>query len=322
MIEKFLKEIKELGAAEETVKGYGYDLSKFSVWLKENKIMLSSISIGNIASFRSKLLESLSPISVNRILACLKSFFRFLFKFDHIKMDLAKKIDLIPIGDKDPPVVLSPQEQGRFISVAESGLVLKNKTRTKASVFERLRNVALTRILLANPRVSEISALDLEDVIITGRGRGEAISLRINGKGRRLRRVPLDLDTKKVLLDYLDARDIYIQTKLPKEVALFVGRNIYTVKNLKTMRLGSRGIQQIISKISSSAGIAGITPHRFRATHITDSIRAGDRIDLVAARCGNSIGVIQDHYNKISPTDQQESVDKLQAWRNKITQQK
>ena len=320
MIDKFLKELAELNASPATIKGYGHDLTRFSTWLYENKIHLDAVSINDIAEFRSQMLETLSPVTVNRILACLRSFFRFLYKYDYIKPDLAKKIDLIPVDTNKVPIVLSPQEQLRIVAAAEAGIAPDNKTRNTTSSFERLRNVCLIRILLSNLRVGETAKLSLEGVVITGRGRGESVALRVNGKGRRLRTVPLDADTKHSLLEYLDAREAYVQNKLPDETALFVGRNIHTVNGLKSIRLGIRGIQQIVTRLSSAAGVPNITPHRFRASHITDSLRSGDRIDLVAARCGNSIGVIQEHYNRIYPSDQQEAVDKVQSWRKKITQ--
>ncbi len=111
------------------------------------------------------------------------------------------------------------------------------------------------RILLSNPRVSEISRLDLTDIIITNHGKGESILLRIKGKGRKLRTLPLDKDTKTALFAYLNTREVYITDKLPSKLALFVGRNTYNKNGKNTIRLGVRGIQHIVNVLTGRANL-------------------------------------------------------------------
>ena len=98
-------------------------------------------------------------------------------------------------------------------------------------------------------RVSELCSLQLQDVEVTER-KGKVIVR--SGKGRQYREIPLNLDVRRALTEYLAIRPNVTDQHV------FIGQR----KN----GLTDSAIQDMLSKYGQMAGLAHISPHVLRHT--------------------------------------------------------
>jgi len=127
----------------------------------------------------------------------------------------------------------------------------------------------------AGLRIAEAVALDLDDIRISAR-KG---SLRVHGKGDKLREVPLHPQLRTELQLWLAERpDWPGATTCP---ALLLNR--------RGGRLGVRGASEVFHTIAESAGLEEITTaHTGRHTFATTLIRGGTDLVLVADLLGHA----------------------------------
>jgi integrase/recombinase XerC len=168
-------------------------------------------------------------------------------------------LEVRSVGRVEQPVApLTGRELGRLL-VAVDG----------AGWMAR-RNVALVSMLArAGLRVSEAVSLNVEDVEINERS-GWVLVRR--GKGRKERKVPLSLEARRALKEYLQVRP------RPKEGA----GGLFLSKSRQRMR--PKSVQRMVRDAAGRAGIKGkrVTPHVLRHTFATRFLRKGG--DLATLR--------------------------------------
>lgn len=243
--ERFLLYLEgEKNASAHTVKNYAVDLAEFMGLVNGKKIR--EIGPLEIRKFLAHLKEKgFSKSTISRKLACLRSFFKFLTRESIIPANPAAGI-ATPKREKKLPTFLEIQEVENLLE-AISGSKLAEK-----------RDKALLETLYSSGiRVSELVGLNLEDADILGG------VLRIRGKGKKERMVPIGKKSQEALRDYLEERN----TQLGKSPsALFL--------NKSGTRLTDRSVRRILIKYARKASIQkGISPHTLRhsfATHLLD----------------------------------------------------
>ena len=119
----------------------------------------------------------------------------------------------------------------------------------------------LTVFLNSALRLSELVSINVEQV--------ETDTLRIIGKGDKMRQVFLTPSTKKAISSWLEVR----QTMNPQTNALFITKN--------GTRVTSRGVQDIVKKYLKKAGLdgRGLSTHKLRHTAATILFQYG-KVDV------------------------------------------
>ena len=126
------------------------------------------------------------------------------------------------------------------------------------------RDLALLAVMYGSGlRVSEVVGLNLEDIDL------QAMEIRVLGKGRKVRVVPLPDLAARLLQNYLDERG-----QLPGgEKAVFLNRN--------GGRLTQRSVQRMLKQRALVTGAdVSVTPHRLRHSFATHLLAGG--VDLRA----------------------------------------
>jgi site-specific recombinase XerD len=156
------------------------------------------------------------------------------------------------------PKGLDPEEQRRFLRAV--------------ATCESNRNRALIMLMLhCGLRLSEVSALDLSDVVLTARRRELTVRC---GKNSKRRVIPINKDAADALLAYLAERRL---TEI--DGALFLSR----LGN----RLSNQAIDHLVRALGRDAGIK-LSSHTIRHTCISKLIRAGIDLVTVAEVAGHS----------------------------------
>jgi integrase/recombinase XerC len=243
----------ERGASVHTRRGYATDLAQFAAFAVGKRP--DSVSDDDVRDFLASLHRTRSAASIGRKLAALRSFFRWLLREEGI--------------ERDPTIGVTPPKQRprlpRPLSVDDCQAVVEAEpTGPAASGAEqacRLRDRALLELLYgAGLRIGEALALDVRDVDLLAR------EVRVLGKGRKERVVPLPRAARQALGAWLAARRGPGYQAEPLFPALR--------GTVPARRLDPRAARRILGSRARAAGVADrVHPHRLRhsyATHLLD----------------------------------------------------
>lgn len=236
----------EKNASPHTIKNYRIDLREFTAFIKDKS--LQDITYLEIRSFLAHLqTKEYSKSSISRKLACLRSFFKYLVRENKVESNPVASIST-PKREKKLPVFLTPDE---IVKLLEAPSKNKWEEKRDKSILETLYSSGL--------RVSELMGLNQEDVdLFSG-------LVRVRGKGKKERIVPLGQVALKAMRGYLE---YHPRPKLSRgvKVPLYLNRS--------GGRLTDRSIRRMINKYTKRIGlIKDISPHTLRhsfATHMLD----------------------------------------------------
>lgn len=236
----------EKNASPHTVKNYGIDLREFFEFLK--KKISAEITHLDIRAFLAFLKSrNYSKSSIARKLACTRSFFKYLVRENQLKVNPAAGI-ATPKREKRLPLFLAAEEVASLLEAPS-----KNS-------WDEKRDKAILEILYSSGlRVSELVGLNHEDVdLVSG-------LVRVRGKGKKERIIPVGAVAIKAIRDYLEHRP-------PKDGAENLKRPLYL--NRYGGRLTDRSIRRLILKYARRIALKKeVSPHTLRhsfATHMLD----------------------------------------------------
>ncbi len=194
MRESFLKYLQfEKRYSPHTLTSYENDLTGFERFIDQHfpGTTLADATHAVIRNWIVSLVdEGLSPDSVNRKIACLRSFYKFLLRREMIERDPMQKIRVLKTARKLP----------QFLSEAEMARLLDHVTFEKG--FAGCRDRLILELLYGTgTRLNEIIELKSTDIDLPSR------TLKVLGKRNKERVVPFAVSLKKVIGDYLNEKN-------------------------------------------------------------------------------------------------------------------
>lgn len=244
-----------------TVKNYCHDIQQF-LDFAENEIT-GDVSSSDLRNFLGRLKrQGMKKTSMARKLSALRSYFLYLEEAGIIKDNPAAGMNT-PRKERHMPSFMTEQEM--------EDLLLSENTETWLGV----RNRCLFEILYSSgARVSELTTLRLADLDFR-RSR-----IRVMGKGRKERFLPLGRSALSSLEEYLPLRKNALKNKGFVET-LFL--------NFKGGALTSRGVRKIVSRtVHTMAWKKNVSPHTFRHSFATHMLDHGCDIRIVQELLGHS----------------------------------
>lgn len=241
-------QLKTQNRSEHTVIAYHNDIMQFLNFLGQEmgvepeKVSIEEVTVDWVRSFLSDLTDQgLERKSMARKLAALRSFFKFLCKDGYLTQNPVQRISTPKLGRKLPEFLYLEQME-KLLQTPDCTTVLGVRDQV---ILELLYGSGL--------RVSELAILNREDVDI------DQMLLRIKGKGKKERLVPM---TKYAL----EAIQAYLNMRENSQKALLL--------NYQGSRLSVRSIRRILNNLANQAGLPlHIHPHMLRhsfATHLLD----------------------------------------------------
>lgn len=253
LLEDFLNYLNvEKGHSKNTIMAYSRDVSNYIKYLDELSIPPLKAARSHIMDFLLEMRNSLSITSVARVLAAIKSFYKFMLLDDIIQESPAVDIDSPKLSEK-LPVVLSAEEVVRLIESATNS-----------------RDRLLLELFYATGmRVSELAKLKAEDIEY------DEGWVKIFGKGAKERFVPVGKTIIRLLKNYITEKNIK-----PSEF-------LFSKSNGK--HITRVGIWKIIKKYAVMAGInKDIAPHTMRHTFATHLLENGADLRTIQELLGHS----------------------------------
>lgn len=246
-----------------TIQAYLYDLKQFAAYITAHHTNVDACATTDLRMFVHTLFDAgLSPVSINRKISTLKTFFRYMKTSGRMGYDPSSDIDLLKVGRK-LPVTLSIEEVTRIIESADD-------------VSARgLRDRACLELLYgAGLRISELLGLTTADLDC------DQGLIKVIGKGNKQRIVPIGKKAIDAIRRYLtDGRPVLVKT-----------RSIHTfILNARGRRLSRMGFLKILRNYRVKAGVAKrVTPHMFRHSFATHLLEAGADLRVVQELLGHA----------------------------------
>lgn len=241
----------ERGLSKNTIDNYTFDLERLLLFLSQNQIEVSPITIKEetIQQFIYTISKELNARSQARILSGLKSFFNYLIFEDYRTDNPMELIETPRIGRKLPDT-LSLEEIDALISAID---LSKPEGERNRAMLETLYGCGL--------RVSELVTLKISDLFF------DEDFIKITGKGNKQRFVPIANSTKKYIDIYKNTIRNHLQISKNHEDTLFLNR--------RGKQLTRAMIFTIIKNLAVTINLQkNISPHTLRhsfATHLLEN---------------------------------------------------
>lgn len=280
-IEDYLHFIRvERQLADNTLQSYKRDLVSYARHLAGEQ-QLESFTVVT-RSHILLYLESLqrvgkSPRTISRHISSIRSLHQFMLREKITEQDPTVHLEL-PKLEQKLPKVLSIEEIDALISAPN------------VEKPQGVRDIALLELLYGSGmRISELIALDLEDVHVT------MGFVRVFGKGGKERIIPLGRTALEACVCYLnEARPVLLGTA-PKTTAFFI--------NQRGKRFTRQGCWKLLREHAAVAGIEKeITPHVLRHSFATHLIENGADLRSVQELLGHADISTTQIYTHISKT--------------------
>ena len=267
----------ERNLSENSTQSYIQDLQKLIRFLSDNNVnkQISEINSNVIREFVYQQTKLIKPSSQSRLISSLKNFFDYLIIEKIIFINPINSIQYPKIATKIPET-LSTQEIDKLIDYL------------KKSKKNSLRNCTILEVLYScGLRVSELTNLNISDIFF------DDLLIKILGKGRKERFVPMSKIVKDMIKDYLNSERFNIITKKGFEDILFLNNRgekltrvmIYTILNIAKKGIG------IKKKVS---------PHILRHSFATHLIENGADISSIQHMLGHTNITTTERYLHVS----------------------
>ena len=258
----------QLGFSKHTEKAYRIDLNEFIDFSKKNGVdKIDLIDVILIRKYLSYLAtKSLKKNSIIRKISAVRSFINYLYENKIIKLNPFDVIN-IPKKEQTLPYFLTEEEVEVLIDANTPDKVLSKEPNYKFA----FRDYALLMLLYSSGiRRSEAVGLNVGDVdFISG-------FVRVYGKGRKERIVPVGENALKAIKKYLDTRPDVVASS-----PLFVNKD--------GKRLSSTSVFLILLKMARRARFTRkIKPHMLRHSFATHLLNHGCDIRGVSQMLGHS----------------------------------
>lgn len=270
MLERFLSEGLR-GKSETTIKTYGHAIHQFEKWLDGAGTDLDNYARSDVQQYIDYLAsKKKSASTINKLWNAIKSYSKWAGKRETIE-----DISVVKVADikKQAPKAMDKLERNRLIRDID-------RTGNKRDF------AILMTLLMTGIRVSELVALDRSDIDVSDR-KGSLIVR--SGKGKKERKLPLNVEARRAIEKYLDERTDSNQ-------ALFISN--------RQERISIRSVQHLMEKNGHNA-------HQTRHSFITGLVRAGEDISVIQSLSGHSSADMILRYSMPSEEDKQKAVEHI-----------
>ncbi|CAA7603449.1 Integrase [Acididesulfobacillus acetoxydans] len=250
----WLTYLRQKNRSENTVCTYRQRLLRFAEWFDSTNgepLTPERVTPTDLRDYKAYLVtaKKRTPATVNLSFAAIASW----LEYHKQNVDMPRLMEEV----RSAPQGLDKQEQHALMRAVER----------EGSI----RDIALITLMMhSGLRISEVAALDIEDLTLNERSGSVIVR---EGKGGKYRMVPLDSDTRKALKNYLNDRG--------------AGSVFLSQRGRGTQRLTASGIRQVIDQYAYLAKLPQLHPHALRHTFAKNMLNAGEGLEMVAEFLGH-----------------------------------
>ncbi len=279
-IKEYLDAYRRRKYSTKSLEIYRNALNSFERYLAQTDIRrIQDITYENLSGYRLSLVErNFTDATIDLYLRTVRSFFKYLEESQHIFINPAhnlivpwyqRKLLPVPTEDDMEKVLLQPNTN-TVVGIRDRALI-------ETAYTSALRRAELTRLTIFDPDIKQGT-------------------LRVKGKGRKERVVPLGKQSVFWLRQYLE----HARPKLAKDLnehALWISRQ-------KGKKLGTAGIALLIHKYGRAAGLSRpLSAHAIRRACVTHMLRNGAHPVEIQMLLGHSNLKSLSQYLRVTITD-------------------
>lgn len=263
--QEFLEYLKfQRRLSENTLKAYSKDLEQFMLFISQNFGPIETPKELKHTFIRSWVVslmnEKLDNRSVNRKISTLKTYFKYLLKQKILEINPMQKV-IAPKTSKKLPSFLEEKSTEKLFE--EHFFPSDYKGQLSRAIFEVFYSTGL--------RLSELINLKNLDIDYSNR------SIKILGKGNKVRLIPLSVELEKVLKDF----------EQEKEKLNLV--NEFFFVNQKGIKLYPKFVQRLVTAgIKEVSTIKKKSPHVLRHTFATHLLNNGADLNAIKELLGHA----------------------------------
>lgn len=268
LIESFIQYLRyERNYSFHTVASYQNDLEQFKSYIERQEgcfdpVLVESLWIrGWVVSLMD---EKYSPLSVNRKLSSLKSFYKYLQKKSILQENPAKRV-VGPKVNKTLPC---------FVKEADMDYLLDEQPFEDS--LEGARDKAILEMLYSTGmRLSELIGLRNQDIDLSNK------QLKVTGKRNKQRIIPFARPLEKEITDYMVVRDRNVESSNLPQSPFFVKKDGSPL----TGHIVHSTVKKYLSPIS---GLSKNSPHVLRHSFATNMLNNGADLNAVKELLGHA----------------------------------
>jgi integrase/recombinase XerC len=248
----------ERSASGHTLRAYLADVRRFLVVAAADGVQ--HVGPADVRHWLRTLDGTVDRVSIARKLAAIRGFFRFLVATKRLKVDPTVGIST-PKTRKKLPAHLSLDEVDRLLSTPTGDRL------------GGLRDRAVLEVLYSSGlRVGELTGLDWTDLD------AEAETVRVLGKGRKERIVPVGRPALRALAAYRGACGEHG----------WLVRSGPVFRNARGGRLTARSVARLMERYVAASGTTRATPHALRHTFATHLLGGGADLRAIQELLGHA----------------------------------
>lgn len=254
--------VLERSLSSNTSNAYRVDVGHLFDFLHERHISLTEVSENDLHLLLTTLRDlGISPRSQARLIAGMRSFFKFLRMEGYIVNDPSELIES-PQLNRELPDVLSVEEIDAMIAAIPSG---KDESLRNHAIIETLYGSGLRVSELVATRISRI---DLKEALMI-----------VDGKGNKQRLVPVSPTAVDLITEYLYARSL-LKIQPSGQDILFLNRRGAPLSRVMVF--------YIIRDLAALAGIQKtVSPHTLRHSFATHLLEGGANLRAIQEMLGH-----------------------------------
>ena len=268
-----------------TVRAYESDVTQYLAFVAaESGIRMSQLTPSDLVmtSVRAHIAglnaAGAARSSVGRKLSALKTFVRYLRREEVLEHD-PTAMAVAPKRDHTIPVFLSEVEITRLIETPNTGEPLGRRDRAILELF-----------YASGLRLSELVAIDLEDLNLSGR------MVRVMGKGRKERLLPFNQSAADAIRVWMKDRAGILIARKPARAKSLKPSSPRALKpsdplfiNYRGTRLTDRSVDRLLRKyVAQCSTRMGISPHALRHSFATHLLQRGADLRAIQELLGHA----------------------------------
>jgi integrase/recombinase XerD len=257
----------ERGASPNTLSAYGRDLAEYAAFLEERSVSgPDEVSREDVTAFIGTLrARGLAPSSIERKVAAVKGFHRFLVREGLTQNHPTARIPLPKVPERLPDVI-SIEDADRLLAqpFPDGPAGLRDR-----AILETLYGCGL--------RVSELVGLDVADVDLEGG------FLRVLGKGNKERGVPIAGMASHAVDAYLKRGRPFLR---PSRAISSGASSVFL--NTRGGRLSRQAVFRMVRTYGGRVGLEGLHPHTLRHSFATHLLEGGADLRALQEMLGHA----------------------------------
>jgi len=283
----------ERNVSSHTKIAYIADIQEFVRFLSDNNFIKNEDEIINaepetIREYLSCLYRrKVKKVTVNRKVSSLRAFYKYVLRTGRISNNPAEMIQTLKT-EKYIPAFLSIDEMFELLKTQKDNSVLSLRNRAMLEVFYS-----------SGLRLSELAGLDLIDIDFNQK------LVKVRGKGRKERIVPIGGPAIKAVQDYLEKIG-----EIRKDADTDIFKKPLFL-NARGKRITTRSIARIVNEVTGKSGIGRkISPHALRHSFATHLLNAGADLRSIQELLGHESLSTTQKYTAVNINRMMEVYDK------------